>query len=233
MAYKTKLQVVTKINKDMDLEGEEFIQADEMTEYVNDGITVVEAHMNTLGLRDRYYYKVATISLIQGTADYAVPSDLYEHKIREVVYANGPTIYRVKPMDKDSSEEEIKRLNLYQTTDYYNYRVRSDSSTSTVFQIIPVARETLADGITIGYFRDIARVSADADPVEIPDIALLWLYQYVKTKVYEKESHANYNASTMELMKLEELMLSTLQGQLADSKSQVIEMDKSIYQEFS
>ena len=233
MAYKTKAQVVTKIEKDLDLEGEEFIQADEMTEYINDGITVVEAQMNTLGLRDRYYYKVAKLSLTQGTADYAIPADLYEHKIREVIYTNGPTIYRINPMDKDSSEEEIARLNLYQTTDFYSYRVRSDSSASTVFQLIPSARETLADAITIGYFRDIARVSADADLVEIPDIALLWLYQYVKTKVYEKESHANYNSSTAELMKLEELMISTLQGQLADSKSQSIEMDKSIYQEMS
>ena len=33
MAYKTKLQVVTKIELDLDLEEEEFIQANEMTGY--------------------------------------------------------------------------------------------------------------------------------------------------------------------------------------------------------
>lgn len=233
MAYKTKLQVVTKIELDLDLEEEEFIQPNEMTGYINDAITIVEAHMNTLGMKDRYYYKRTTLNLVQGTADYALPSDIYEHKIREVVYSNGPTIYRINPMDKDSTEEDIELTNLYQTTDYYQYRIRSDSSASTVFQLIPASRETATGVVKIGYFRDLGRVVNDADLVEVPDIALMWLYQYVKVKVYEKESHDNYAAAVAELEKLEELMLSTLQGQLADGQAQRLEMDKSIYEEFS
>jgi hypothetical protein len=233
MAYKTKLQVVNKIELDLDLEEEEFIQPDEMTGYINDAITIIEAHMNTLGLKDRYYYKRATLNLVQGTADYSLPTDLYEHKIREIVYSNGPTIYRVMPLDKDMTEEEIELANLYQTTDYYKYRIRSDSSASTVLQLIPAARETASSVIKIGYFRDLARVSLDADLVEVPEISLQWLYQYVKVKVYEKESHANYQSAVAELEKLEELMLSTLQGQLADSKTQALEMDKTIYEEMS
>lgn len=233
MAYKTKLQVVTKIELDLDLEEEEFIQANEMTGYINDAITIIEAHMNTIGMKDRYYYKRTTLNLVQGQADYSLPTDLYEHKVREVVYSNGPTIYKISPMDKEATEEDIEYANLYQTTDFYKYRIRSDSSASTVFQLIPAARETATGVVKIGYFRDLARVVNDADLVEVPDIALMWLYQYVKVKVYEKESHENYASATAELEKLEELMLSTLQGQLADGQSQVLEMDKSFYQEMS
>lgn len=233
MAYKTKSQVVTKIELDLDLEEEEFIQANEMTGYINDAITIIEAHMNTLGLKDRYYYKRTTLDLVAGTADYALPTDLYEHKVSEVVYKNGVTIYSVKPMGVTATEEEIELANLYQTTDYYKYRIRSDSSSSTVLQLIPSSRDTVTGGIIIAYFRDLARVSADSDVVEVPDVALMWLYQYVKVKVYEKESHSNYQAAVQELEKLEGLMLSTLQGQLADQKTQELDMDKTIYQEFS
>lgn len=233
MAFKTKAQVVAKIERDVDTEEEEFIQPDEMTEYINDAITIIEAHMISMGLKDRYFYKTANVNLVAGTADYALPSDLYEHKIKEVVYKNGATIYRVELLDTDRTEEEIEILNLHATSDYYRYRIRSDSSASTVLQLVPASRDTVSSGLKIGYFRDLARVSADADLVEVPDIALQWLYQYVKVKVYEKESAENYPAATAELQKLEELMLNTLRGQLADSQNTKLELDKSIYEEFS
>lgn len=233
MAYKTKLQVVTKIEKDLDLEEEEFIQATEMTEYINDAITIIEAHMNTLGLRDQYFLTRTTLSLVQGTADYSLPTNLYADKLHEIVYSNGATIYSVKPMQKSATAEEIEHLNRFSTTEYYRYRVRNDSSAAKYLQLIPAARETVANVIVIEYFRDLERVSADADLVEVPEIAYLYLYQYVKVKVYEKESHANYGTAMAELMKLEELMLSTLQGQLADDNANFLEMDKSIYQEMS
>jgi hypothetical protein len=233
MAYKTKLQVTTKIERDLDLEEEEFIQPDELTEYINDAITIIEAHINTLGLKDQYLRKRTTLSLVSGTADYAIPADLYEDKIKEVVYSNGATIYGVTPLTGSSSAEEIEHLNRFQTTEYYRYRIRSDSAAAKYFQLIPSARETVANVIVIEYFRDLARVSADADLVEVPDIALQYLYQYVKTMVYEKESHANYESSLAKLEKLEALMVSTLQGQLADDSDNFIELDKSIYEEIS
>jgi hypothetical protein len=233
MAYKTKLQVVQKIERDLDLEEEEFIQASEMTEYINDAITLIEAHMNTIGLRDQYFLTRTTLSLVSGTADYELPTNLYADKLHEIVYSNGATIYAVRPMQKTASAEEIEHLNRFATTDYYRYRIRNDSAAAKYLQIIPSARETAANVIIIEYFRDLARVSADADLVEVPEIAYLYLYQYVKVKVYEKEGHANYSASTVELQKLEELMLSTLQGQLADDYSSYLELDKSIYEESS
>jgi hypothetical protein len=233
MAYKTKAQVVAKIERDLDLEEEEFIQDNEMNEYINDAITVVEAHLTTMGLKDRYFYTRTTLSLVQGTADYALPENLYEDKIKEVVYSNGATIYRVGLLDSEFSEEEIEHLNRFSTTEYYQYRIRNDSSDGKYFQLIPSSRETAADVIKIGYFRDLERVEEDDDLVEVPDIALQWLYQYIRVRVYEKESHANYASAKEDMMGLEELMLSTLRGQLADSQNTKLEMDKTIYEEMS
>jgi len=233
MAYKTKLQVETKIKQDLDLEEEEFIQATELTEYVNDAITIIESFLNSLGLTDQYFLSKANISLVSGTADYALPSNLYADKLEEVVYSNGATIYRVKKIANTMSAEDIEILNRYSTTQYYQYRIRNDSSTARYFQLIPSSRETVANAIVVEYFRSLERVSADADLVEVPDIALLYLYQYVKVKVYEKESHANYGSAVAELEKLEVLMTSTLQGQLADPDINRIELDKNIYEEMS
>lgn len=233
MAYKTKLQVVTKIERDLDLEEEEFIQPDEMTEYINDGITIIEAHMNTLGLKDQYFLTRTTLNLVSGTADYALPTNLYENKIKEVVYSNGATIYGVKPMNRSSSAEEIAHLNRFSTTEYYKYRVRNDSSSAIYFQLVPASRETATGVIIIEYFRDLARVSADADLVEVPDIALQFLYQFVRVKVYEKEASALLPMAKEDLQKIEELMIATLQGQLADDSNNHVEMDKSIFEEHS
>lgn len=233
MAYKTKVQVVTKVNRDLDLEEEEFIQASEMTEYINDAISIVEGHLVSMGLRDRYMYTRTTLNLVSGTADYALPTNIYEDKIKEIVYSNGATIYRVELLDHDRSEEEIEHLNRFSTTEYYRYRIRNDGSATKYLQLIPASRETATGVIKIGYFRDLERVSADANLVEVPDPCLQWLYQYIKVMVYEKESHENYPLAVEKLNKLEALMLETLRGQVADSSNTNIELDKSIYQESS
>ena len=233
MAYKTKLQVVTKIERDLDLEEEEFIQDSEMTEYINDAITIIEAHLNTLGLRDQYFLTRTTLNLVSGTADYALPTNLYEGKIKEVVYSSGATIYKVTPMTRSSSAEEIEHLNRYSTTEYYKYRIRNDSSAAVYFQLIPSSRETASNVIIIEYFRDLARVSADADLVEVPEIALQYLYQFIRVKVYEKEGSALLPNAKEDLNKIEALMISTLEGQLADDSNNFLELDKSIYGESS
>lgn len=233
MAYKTKLQVVTKIERDLDLEEELFIHPTEMTEYINDAITNIEAQMNTLGMRDQYFLVRTTLNLVSGTADYSLPVNIYENKIREVVYSNGATIYKVALMNKNSSAEEIEHLNRFSTTEFYKYRIRNQSSTQNYFQLIPASRETATGVIIIEYFRDLERVSADADLVEIPEIALQYLYQFVRVKVYEKESHSNYQTALALLDKAEKLMIDTLQGQLDDNSSNFMELDKSAYQESS
>ena len=233
MAYKTKLQVETKIKKDMDLEEEEFVQASELTEYLNDGIEIIEAHINTMGLQDDYFLTKTTLDLVSGTADYALPSNLYAHKIKEVVYSNGATIYRITPIRKSATREQIEHLNRFSTTEYYQYRVRSDSSSESYFELIPASRETVTGAVKIEYYRDLARVSADADLVEVPGVSLQWLYQYVKTMIYEKEGHALLDFSVNKLQALEKLMLETLRGQLADSSLSLMEVDKSIYEDMS
>lgn len=233
MAYKTKLQVVQKINRDLDLEEEEFIQPDELTEYINDAITIIEAQINTLGLRDNYFLTRTTLSLVSGTADYSLPANIFQDKIKEVTYSNGATIYNIIPLTQDKASEEIEHLNRYQTSDFYKYRIRNDSSSSVNFQIIPASRETASNVIIIEYYRDLERVSADSDLVELPEICLQYLYQYVKTMIYEKEAHALYGVSLQKLEKLETLMVSTLTGQLADSNENILELDKSIYEESS
>lgn len=239
MAYKTKLEVVTKIERDLDLEAEDFIQPDELAEYINDAITIIEAHINTMGLRDQYFLKRTTMSLVNGQADYSLPSDLYANKIKEIVYSNGATIYRVEPMTMDSASEMIEHLNRFATTEYYHYRIRNESSTSIVLQLCPASRETASNVIVIEYYRDLERVGlstdtgSDSDLVEIPEIAMQFLYQFIRTKVYEKEAHANYPQSLVDLAKLEKMMLDILQGQLADDKNNMLELDKSIYEEIS
>lgn len=231
MAFKTLLQVTSKINRDLDLEAEEFIQPTEMIEYINDGITIIEAHLNTLGIKDRYFLTRTTINLVQGTADYALPTNIYEDKIKEIAYKNGSNIYTLDEISSDESLADIELTNVYGSGMIYRYRIRNDSSTAKYLQLIPAARESVTGGLVVEYFRDIERVDSDADLIELPDIAVQYLYQFVKVKVYEKETHVNYQAAVGELLKLEQLMLETLRGQTADPDRTLIDLDITAYEE--
>lgn len=233
MAYKTKLQVETKIKRDMDLEEEEFIQAAELTEYVNDAISEVEAMLITLGLRDQYLLTRTTLNLVSGTADYSLPSNLYEGKIKSVTYSNGATIYKIHPITADDAAEEIEHMNRFSTTEWYRYRIRNDASDSIYFQLVPSARATETGTVIIEYYRDLERVSADADLVEVPEIAYQYIYRHVKTAIYEKESHANFMGSAAKLEQLEKRLIDTLTNQIIDEGEELIQMDQEIYVETS
>ena len=231
MAYKTLLEVTSKINRDLDLEAEEFIQPAEMTEYVNDAITIIEAHMNTLGLRDQYFLTRTTVNMVAGTEDYALPTNLYENKIKQVLHKNGATLYTVKIMNRDESAEDIEYIRSFSSGDYYHYRIRNDSSTNIFLQLIPAARENVTGGLIIEFFRDLERVSADADLIEVPEIAIQYMYQFIKVKVYEKETHSNYQIALSLLKEMEALMLETLRGQTADPDSMTMDQDFTHYEE--
>ena len=85
MTYKTYAQLLAKIEKDLDLESEDFIQDDELMEYFNDAIRECESHIHKLGLEDVYFKTFDNPSLVSGTSDYAMPTNIFANKIIECV----------------------------------------------------------------------------------------------------------------------------------------------------
>jgi hypothetical protein len=238
MSFKTWDQIRSKVQMELDIEVEEFIQPSEFINYVNDGVAMAEADIHKLGLEDDYFLTKATIALTVGQEDFTLPTPIYMNKIKGIIYSNGATIYEITRLRGQNIFENIARINQYNTiTDYYRYIVRNDSAAAgTVLQFVPPSREELASAVTAWYIRACAKWAltdtSGTGTCDLPEIALQFLYQYVKYRCYEKEGHPNTEDSKQTLEKIHEVMMSSLEQMVADGNTELIR-DLSSYQDMS
>jgi hypothetical protein len=221
-------QIKSKVQKDLDIEDEVFVTATELMSYCNEAIDEAEAEIHDL--YEDYFLNKATITLVQGTSDYALPSDIYAQKIRRIIYQNGSTIYTVSRM-KDWQKFEQKAItDLYPGTNWYSYLLINASSAGPMISFVPTAQESGAF-ITVWYLRNSTRITDDTSICDIPEF-INFIYQYIKCRVYEKEMNPNAQAAIAILQSQRELMQGTLASMVPDADNS-IEMDLSIYREHS
>lgn len=233
MAYRTFGDLRAQVERELDLEGEEFVSQTEMIGYWNRAVTVAESHLITLGLKDKYFLGRAQLSITQGLEEYDLPATIYGNKIIKVIYRVGATFYTVLPLDSKDMFENYEYLNNFSTTDFYRYMITHTTPGSQKFLLVPKALQTQVNAITIWFSRNANRYAVDADVCDFPALAYEFLSAFVKEKVYEKESHVNYEGSKSDRMEKEQLMQSVLSGQISDNEMTVVEQDLSAYQESS
>jgi hypothetical protein len=231
MAFKTFGQLRTQVEKELDLEDEDFIQPDEMIGYWNRAVSVAESHLITLGLKDKYFLARAQINLTQGQEAYDLPAALYGNKIIKMVYKVGATFYSMIPLESKDMFENYIYLNNFSSTDFYRYYIEHTTPGAQKLIVVPAPIETAANAITIWFSRSANRYAADGDICDFPDIAYEFLSAFVKEKCYQKESHVNYEAAKADRMEKEQLMQSVLSGQITDNQMTAIEADLSVYEE--
>lgn len=229
----TYLEMKTKLERDMDLEGEEFIQEDELRELFNDAIRKCEAHIHKLGLEDVYFKTKDNPSLVSGTSDYAMPTNIYANKILECVYANNTDIFEVKRLkgrDKHVRKAEIE----YDagSNPRYLYDIRHDTAAGGVkWVLVPSAKET-STNITRWYIRKVQQMTVDASICDLPEVCYNFIYAYVYWRAWGKEGDARAtdakNAHDEELA----LMLETLAEMTPDEENEM-EMDTSHYDDMA
>lgn len=231
-------QIRSKVQMELDIEVEEFIQPNEFINYVNDGVSMAEADIHKLGLEDEYFLTKAILPLTVGKEDFSLPAPIYMNKIKGIIYSNGATIYEITRLRGMNIFENIARINQYNTiTDYYRYIMRNDSADSpTVIQFVPPSREALPSAVTAWFIRECAKWSlTDVNGTgicDLPQVALQFLYQYVKYRCYEKEGHPNTEDAKGTLEKVHEVMMSSLEQMVPDGDTELIR-DLSSYQDMS
>lgn len=239
MIYKTWAQIKAKVQRELDIEVEEFIQPEEFVEYVNDGVSLCEAEIHDLGLEDLYFRTRYPIPLVTGTEDYALPAPIYMNKILSFIYSKGSTIYDISQLRGPDMYENIARINQYNTiTDYYKYIIRNDSADDGVkIQLVPPSRETDSTAATLWFIRESAKWDILTDPdgtkkCDLPQIAMQFLYQYIKYRCYEKEGHPNMTDAKADLAAIKATMISMMENMVPDNNNELIK-DLSSYQDMS
>jgi hypothetical protein len=235
MIYKTFEQIKTKVERELDIETEDFIQPDEFREYVNDAIDIVFAEILKLGLEDEYFLKWKYMALVQGQDTYALPTDIYSNKIKKIMYRQGATLYEIKRMRSKQRFEQIEEILQYNSvTDFYRYLLTNHGSDEGItLELFPASKEDSTQNVKVWYQREPQKWTTDSSKkCDLPEIALNFLYAYVHFRVFDKEQHAGAADKKASMMDNRELMIQTLTNMVPDEESS-IDMDTSAYEDFS
>lgn len=228
MRYWTYLEIKTKIQADLDLEDETFVQPTELLAYANEAIDEAEAEIHSS--YEDYFLSRTTVTLVNGTEGYALPSTIYANKIRGVIYKNGTQWHMVQRIRDWRKFEEYTSQLVNPDSGSVIYRYIIDNSTAgtpkMVFSPTPVEAGSY---ITVWHYRNANRLTLDADICDIPEF-VNFVIQYMKVRCYEKELHPNLQMAVAALEQQRQLMKATLANMVPDVDNE-IEMDRSHYEE--
>lgn len=90
MTLLTFSQLKTKLQNDMDLINEPFIQDEELVGYMNEAIKDAQTAIHNLGIEGGYFLTPACLNLVSNQQAYSLPSDIYANKIMGMFFQNPP-----------------------------------------------------------------------------------------------------------------------------------------------
>lgn len=226
MKYWTYAEIKAKVERDLDLEDESFITDTEMLGYANEAVDEAEAEIH--GIYEDYFVSRIPLTLVAGQEAYDLPSGIYAHKIRKMVYSKNSQIrplVRIKDWRKFENYAWDLVNDANPESQYYWFL---DNTTPTYPKIIlaPTPQEAGAY-ITLWYIRNATRFEATTDKCDIPEF-VTFVMQFMKVRCYEKEGNPNIGLAIAALEQQRKLMKETLTGMVPDNENE-IEMDLSSY----
>jgi hypothetical protein len=228
VSFRTFGDLRSQVEIETDTQGEEFVSESEVKQYFNSAVTLCEATIVKLGLREKYLQAEALISTVVGQADYDLPSDIVANKIRKVIYRNNTAIYTLKPLRSENSYVEEDLSNAYPANEFYHYSLYK-IGTAMKMRLTPKASQSVTNAIRMIYFKTLGRYVADTDVCDVPDICYEYIMSYVRYRIYAKESPAIAQDEKQNMQALLGLMQETLQNQVADPDMDLMDQDFSHY----
>lgn len=244
MRYWTYQELRDKVLMELDMEedvpGQEFIKPDELVGYCNDGLA--EAKAEIMKLNEDYFLSSDTMDLVQGTAEYDLPADIYAAKLRGVIYNSGSTIYPVRRISTNNKFLRVAVGNYNPPGNpRYGYFLKNTSTADGIkMVIVPTAQESLVGAITRWYIRDVQEVplisagslaATLAAEVDIPEF-IDFVQQYMRVRCLTKEGRQAPPTELADLEHQRKLMVDTLTEMVPDGDNEV-EADMSFYEEHS
>lgn len=214
-------EIKEKIQDDVDLQEEDFIDETELLAYANEAIDDVEAEIHTL--YEDYFLTSGALTLTADVKTVTLPTDIYAWKIRKIIFDDGSQKYPIKKLKRIESIPDV------QSGDLFRYLLRNDSTDGMQLYLYPTPTATDSSSVTIWYIRNARRLTADATICDIPEF-VNYVIQHMKVRCYEKEGHPNLAQALAERERLKILMIETLENR-EDDEDDEVEADFSHYQD--
>lgn len=229
MKFWTWSEIKAKVLRDLDLEGETFIQPDEMLGYANEAIDEVERQIHTL--YEDYFLKKTTITLVSGQEAYDIPTDIYALKIRQMVYRNGSQVWKLNRMKNWTKFGEYESEKAVSTgTTQYGYFIINTSPGQPQIILTPTPTEA-GPYVNLWYIRNANNLEIESDVCDIPE-AVNYVISYIKMRCMEKELHPNLSKAIADVEQQKEDTLKTLADMYADNED-TIEPDYRLYHDMT
>lgn len=211
-------QLKVKLQADYDITDERFISEDELLSYINEAIDDSETTIHTLHHEDKYFLTRATLSWVNGTQSYALPSNIYGNKIRLVFYNNGSQKYKI---------ERIIRLDsipFITTSDLYQYIIINEEAIGVpMLWFYPNVAETSSNA-TVWYIRNMKRMTTSAlatNVCEVPE-CVNFVYQHVRRSCAKKTRRQDLIAmEDAQLKQQYQMMCDALKDMTAEENNQI------------
>lgn len=231
MIYRTYGDLKAELEREIDIEAEDFVQADEVMGYFNDAIREAASHIYKLGLEDDYFKSEKRYSLTNGLAYLSMPDNIYAGKISGFTYATPDKVYPIKRIKGPNKESIIQNILQNPTAgSYYSYDILNNSPTEGFrIMLYPVSYEDRADCIVLRFVRGVEKITGDSSLVDVPEF-YSFVKAFVKYKVLNKEGTPMGADAKNDYEKEKQLMLETLSEMTPDYDSKITP-DLSIYEE--
>lgn len=232
MKFYTWAEIRAKVERECDLEDEDFVRPEELLDYANEAIDEAEAEIHGL-YEDYFLSETPPIPVVANDTVIDMVTNLpniYADKIRKIIFTSGGgSVYPVTRLKNESKFEEKALADVQPTSDLYKYMLVNTTPGAPEIQIVPKIHE--AGNMKIWYLRNANRLAVDTDVCDIPEF-INFIFAHMKMKVFAKEGHPGYPEALERLERERERMLGTLQARVPDADNQ-IELDTSIYDEMS
>jgi len=230
--------VRARVQRETDTEEETLVQPDELVDYANKGIDMVEAEI--LKVDEDYYLNFFDLTLIIGQANYALPTDIYANKIRAVIYRDNQTIYpvsRIRRRRKFLKIAEADQFGIGTTDLSYYIQNRTTGTPEIVFSPPPNVAGAFP---RIWYIRAATRIplvtagnqaASDAINVDVLEFTSV-VEAHMKMKIMDKEGDPRFDTAAVAAEVEKNRMIQTLTDMTPDDDNEV-EQDLDIYREHS
>lgn len=236
MAITTKFytwtEIWTKIKSELDIDDDDdFVDETEAMEFANEAIDEAEAEI--MEAYPDYFLARGTITLVDGTDEYALPSTIYAHKIRGIVYYNGANIYEVKRI-RDWRKFLAYRMARYQASESedYFYFIHNAVAGAPKILFSPVAYES-GQVMEVWFIRQANRLTTGADACDIPEF-VAFVLDFMRERIEYKRAAGSprHVVAKDKLERTRQRMVDTLTTMVPDGDNE-IEPDFSAYDELA